>query len=211
MIPTADGACLDGIFLRGAAPALLVASPLPSSGGSMANPVGNELAYAAAHSGRASLRLDYRGVGASEGAVSDDLAELAGDLRLGAEFVLESATRGRLEEPALALGAYGTGAWAALALAFADPRVDRLVLVAPPPAAEEPPPGVPGYADVGVPVLVVQPADDPTLDLGLERERVEVARGARLELVPGETRALREGLGRLYRLLPPFLGAAPRE
>ncbi len=55
-----EGDCLDGIYLRGDLGALLVVSPLPDEGGSMASPVSNELAYAAARSGCASLRLDYR-------------------------------------------------------------------------------------------------------------------------------------------------------
>ena len=63
--------CLDGIYLRGDAPGLLVAAPTPGRGGSMVSPVCSELSYAAAYSGAASLRVDYRGVGGSEGESTD--------------------------------------------------------------------------------------------------------------------------------------------
>jgi len=204
VIVPAGGVCLDGIYLRGGAPGLLVASPLPAHGGSMASPIGAELAYAAAYVGCASLRLDYRGVGASEGEPSSELATAVEDLAQGLEFLRESC-RGEF----VAVAGYHTGCWSALALAAASPRVDRLLLVAPERLGE--PEGLPAYDRVDAPVLVVLPGADPGLDLALETERADAAPNARIELLAGATRTFREALAALHRLVPPFLGKGLRE
>lgn len=202
IIPARDGQCLDGIYLRGEAPGLVIASPLPLAGGSMANPLGNELAYAAALTGRASLRLDYRGVAASEGTASNDLGAASEDLQAGIDFLLES-TRGKT----VALGGVGSGCWAALRAAIDDPRVDRLVLVSPP-RAEPVPDGVPAYAELQRPLLVIVGEDDVTADPTLERALA--AGHGRVKVLHGATTGLREALGTVARLIPPFLGAERR-
>lgn len=201
VIPAGE-VCLDGIYLRGQAPALLIASPLPAAGGTMSSPVINELAYAAAYAERASLRLDYRGVGASEGEPSEALADQVADLREGIEFLLETVGG---EE--LALAGYESGCWAALAAAAGDARVDRLLLVCP---AGEPPPGTPAFTEVVKPTLIVLPSQDPETNRGAWEERLTGARHARLHFVTAESRALRQGLGELARLVPGLLGATPR-
>ena len=124
ILPTDGGLCLDGIYLRGDGPGLLVASPLPGEGGSMVNPLCGELAYAAAFAGAASLRVDYRGVGASEGERSDDPSRAALDLQEGVSFLVESTGA----EGVVVAGVY-SGGWAALALAKSDPRVELVLLV----------------------------------------------------------------------------------
>ena len=167
--------CLDGIYLRGDGPGLLVASPLPGSGGSMTNPVGCELAYAAAYAGAASLRLDYQGVGASEGDQSDVLDALTSDLRAGLTFLVESA-RGEPSAGAVVAGLY-SGAAAALRLAGEDERVSGLLLLCPDYAALQQPPA---YADLQVPVVEIQAGDDPLFNMGEVTERVDAARNARL-------------------------------
>lgn len=194
--------CLDGIYLRGGATALLIASPLPTQGGSMANPVGNELAYAAAYAGCASLRLDYRGVGASEGEASARLGDHVADLALGVDFLLESAGG-----EGVAVAGYDSGSWAALALGQVDDRVDRLLLVCPP----ERPADAPDFADVVKPTLVVLPADDPHTQRAEWEARREQAKHLRVHLVRSETRALRQGLVELARMVPMLLGAPPKE
>ncbi|MGE0712707.1 MAG: hypothetical protein AB7N76_33635 [Planctomycetota bacterium] len=201
-----EGRCLDGIYLRGRETPLLIASPLPHRGGSMASSVGNELAYAAARAGCGSLRLDYSGVGASEGEQPATIEAAAADLGHGLDFLLESTGRRQA-----ALAGWLSGCFAALALARRDPRVDRLLLVAPPWEEE-----AQALADQGLeasylglerPVLVVLPLDDPGYHGGAERQRVESCLGVRLELLPGE-RGFREALTPLARLVPPFLGVA---
>src|SRR5437016_4475922 len=95
-----------------------------------------ELAWALSQAGHSTLRFDYRGVGASQGQSPrlagepralrfDELAGEAADLLAAAEQLI--ATSGG---PVCAVG-YSFGAAVALACA-ADPRIDRLVLIAPP-------------------------------------------------------------------------------
>ena len=193
------GPCLDGIYLRGDQGALLIASPLPSlEAGSMATPVSNELAYAAARSGCASLRLDYLGVGASEGEPPDGIEAAAAQLGEGLSFLLETAGLARC-----AVASYRSGAWAALALAQRDRRVDRLLLIAP--DLTQPPPGAPTLSEVRAPILIVAAGDEPGFDAGAARELVEVTPHARIE-VWATGAHFRSELVRLARLVPPFLG-----
>lgn len=200
VIPGPAG-CLDGIYLRGGAPPLLLASPLPGSGGSMANPITNEVAYAAAYVGRASLRLDYRGVAGSEGEATDDLDAAAADLRLGVDFLLESTGAERV-----AIAGVGSGCWAALAAARADARIDRVLLVAPSRAAGVPP-GTPAYAELGRPLLVVVGERDATSDVPAELAATGQGAHGRVKVLREATTGLREALTELAHLVPPFLGA----
>lgn len=202
VIPVGD-VCLDGIYLRGGGPGLLIASAIPGAGGSMAGPVAGELAYAAAFAGAASLRVDYRGVGGSEGEPSTDLDSQVADLKEGVSFLCES-TR---SEGAVVAGLY-SGAWAALALAKADPRVELVLLICP--RVGDAPEGAPAYQDLEVPVCVVQAGDDPELDLALETGLVDAAKNARMYLIPNVGRHFREGLKHLADLVPPLLGRDPR-
>lgn len=196
---SASTACLDGIYLRGDGPGLVIAPPLPLGGGSMQSAVANELAYAAARAKRASLRFDYRGVAGSEGQPTDDLAANSADLRASVDFVLETT---RTEKVGVA--GIGSGCWVALAAAKADPRIDRVLLVGPP-RREGLPAGVPDYSSLGVPLLVVLGSNDPLGDV--EAERALAAGVGRVKLLEGAGTTLREALTELARLVPPFLGS----
>jgi alpha/beta superfamily hydrolase len=123
---------LAGILLGaggGEAPraAAVIAPPHPLYGGSMENPVVSELAYACCQSGVASLRFDWRGVGGSAGTASGQ--EAAADADYAAALEELAAT---VDAPLAACG-YSFGAASAVRAAARDPRVRRLVLVAPPP------------------------------------------------------------------------------
>jgi alpha/beta superfamily hydrolase len=118
----------------------IVAAPHPLYGGSMEHPVCGELAHRCAHAGFASLRFDWRGVGASAGLPSGDLDDAAADCSAALEQVAEST-----DGPLAACG-YSFGAAAvvrmverlrddpAAAARAGFPRLRRLVLVTPPPA-----------------------------------------------------------------------------
>jgi alpha/beta superfamily hydrolase len=194
-----DGRCLDGVYLRGEqTPPLLVASPHPKLGGSMLNPVVNELAYAAARCGHASLRFDYRGVGASEGEVSDDPEHAVTDMRGALDHLLETAP-----SPNVALAGYSFGCWPALLLAARDPRVDRLLLVAPPRKLLD----LPDYASVGIPIVVAVGENDAIADLAKERALVEaVTPRARLEVLREADHVFRNALVELARITERLLG-----
>lgn len=132
--PDAPHESLEGIFVRGAPDAdagAVVAAPHPLYGGSMESPVVGELAFACARCGIASLRFNWRGVGASAGEPSGSSADADADFAAALAHMEETAPG-----PLLAAG-YSFGAAAALRVATRSPRVKRLLLVAPPPALLE--------------------------------------------------------------------------
>jgi uncharacterized protein len=122
---------LEGIF-TGVASAdsggAVIAPPHPLYGGSMDSPVVSELAWACQSTGHASVRFNWRGVGASGGATSGDPDQADADYAAALAY-LEDTVAG----PLLAAG-YSFGAATAVRAARANPRVRRLLLVAPPPA-----------------------------------------------------------------------------
>ncbi|HEY5657160.1 MAG TPA: alpha/beta fold hydrolase [Myxococcota bacterium] len=127
-VPASD-LVLDGIFIRGGDPepaGAVIAPPHPLFGGSMASPVLGELAYACKQAGYASIRFDWRGVGASAGSASGEAADADADYRAALAYLEET-----VPGPLVAAG-YSFGAAAALRVAGLHPRVRRLLLVAPP-------------------------------------------------------------------------------
>ncbi len=195
--PGEAGGVLEGIFLpaagrtRGAA---VVAPPHPLYGGSMDNPVVSEVACACQDLGLASLRFNWRGVGASPGEARGDPVEAARDCRAALEQAAETVP-GEL----LAAG-YSFGAVAALAAASSRdlPRpVTRLVLIAPPPALL--PPGA--LEAPSVPVLVVTGAADVLAPPDELSRRVAGRPGVRLEVIPEADHFFGAGLGELRRVL----------
>ena len=128
---------LEGVFRRGAAQAergAVIAPPHPLYGGSIESPVVNELSWAAAKNGIASLAFNWRGVGASAGASSGEAADADEDYAAALAHLAET-----VPGPIVACG-YSFGSAAAVRAAEADAggRIDRLILVAPPPALIEP-------------------------------------------------------------------------
>jgi alpha/beta superfamily hydrolase len=88
---TSEGLILEGILHQPAStpfPAAVVCHPHPLYGGDMNNAVVVAVCQALAEAGIASLRLNYRGVGRSEGKYGDGLGE-----RTGASSPMSSSTR----------------------------------------------------------------------------------------------------------------------
>jgi uncharacterized protein len=106
---------------------LVVCHPHPLYGGDMDNPVVVRVAEVAQDVGMATLRFNFRGVGASIGVHADGegeqddvaaaLATLAGRLPAGSPT---------------GLAGYSFGAWVAARVAAAMPRLPALALLAPP-------------------------------------------------------------------------------
>ena len=122
---------LEGIFLGGTGSdpyGAVVAAPHPLYGGSMDSPVVAELCFACRRAGYATVRFNWRGVGASGGAPSGDPASADADYAAALAYLEET-----VDGPILAAG-YSFGAAVAVRVARANPRVRRLLLVAPPPA-----------------------------------------------------------------------------
>lgn len=120
---------LEGIFLAGEdadAAGVVMAPPHPLMGGSMDHPVVNEVAHACTGAGMASLRFNWRGVGASAGTPSGDPADAVAD------YLCATAYLGETVGGPLAAAGYSYGAATAVAAASREPRIRRLLLVAPP-------------------------------------------------------------------------------
>jgi alpha/beta superfamily hydrolase len=118
---------LEGLYHRGTLqPPLVVAAPHPRMGGSMDSPVVQEIAWAVTRAGHPTLRFNYRGVGASQGAWSGGEGELA-DLHAAIEQLLASTGAA-----AVAIAGYSFGAHLALQAARSRADASHLLLVAPP-------------------------------------------------------------------------------
>lgn len=126
-----EGLALEGLFVpidgsgRGGS---LIAPPHPLMGGSMESPVVAELAFASERAGRSSLRFNWRGVGASGGRASGEIADADVDYASATAFLIETAPG-----PWMACG-YSFGALAAIRAAERSPAPGWLLLVAPPTA-----------------------------------------------------------------------------
>ena len=119
---------LEGLFVpspddRGAA---VMAPPHPQYGGSMENPVVGEIADACHRAGLASIRFNWRGVGASAGTATGEPDVASADYAAALGFAEESS-----QGPIAACG-YSFGAALALTAVEGHPRVKQLLLVAPP-------------------------------------------------------------------------------
>lgn len=106
---------------------LVVCHPHPLYGGDMDNPVVVRVAEVAQGVGMATLRFNFRGVGASGGAHGGGEGE-----REDVAAAL-AALAGRLPaESPIGLAGYSFGAWVAARVAAAMPALPALALVAPP-------------------------------------------------------------------------------
>ena len=111
--------------------AVVFAHPHPQYGGTMHTKVVYQAAKAFRRIGCAVLRFNFRGVGASEGAFDNGVGE-ADDFRAGLDFLHDRHPSARLWA-----GGFSFGAWIALTVGAADPRVSTLVGIAPPLARED--------------------------------------------------------------------------
>ena len=122
----ASGLVLEGLWRPGTVAGGVIAPPHPEYGGSLDNPVVTELAFALEAAGCASLRFNWRGVGASQGFVTGDWQAADADFAAALDQ-LEASLSGTL----LGVG-YSFGAATAMRCALRDSRLSRLLLVAPP-------------------------------------------------------------------------------
>jgi alpha/beta superfamily hydrolase len=196
----AEAETLEGIFQAGASlasPGLLLSPPHPLYGGSLESPVLSELAFAAAGMGLASLRFNWRGVGASAGEPSGEGADADADYRSALDQLSETVSG-----PLIA-GGYSFGAAAAVRAAQAGGRVARLLLVAPPPALVAPA----AITASGLPALVLVGEYDtiaPARELAAAFERVS---HVALHVIPHADHFFLEGLAEIGRLAAAWLDA----
>ena len=199
-LPGSEGA-LEGIFVRGAGDepgGAVVAPPHPLYGGSMDSPVVAELCWACKRAGYATVRFNWRGVGASAGASSGEAAVADADYAAALEYLAET-----VPGPLMAAG-YSFGAAAAVRAAAANPRVRRLLLVAPPPALLD----AERLADFPGRALALV-GDGDALAPVAELEPLFEADRRRLARIAGADHFFGAGLGEISRLAGDWLGPAP--
>lgn len=116
---------IEGLLESPAAPrfAALVLHPHPLHGGTMHNHATYQLAKAARQAGGASLRIQFRGVGLSEGTHSGGPGELA-DARAALLWL-----GGRFPSLPSFVGGMSFGSWIALQLGCGDPEVQGVLAV----------------------------------------------------------------------------------
>ena len=201
MIPVRSGELhLEGLYHRGPLhPPCVVAAPHPQQGGSMDSPVVAELAWAITRAGHATLRFNYRGVGASQGTWSGGPGE-HDDLEAAVDQLRETAAW-----ETAAIAGYSFGAHAAVAVAARRPDVEAVVLVAPPTALFD----FAALPALGCHVLAILGERDPLAD----RATVEAllaplgARG-RVTVVAEADHFFGRGLPQVGKAAAAFLGRA---
>lgn len=126
LVPVEKNVVLEALWHRGnKQPPALIIPPRPDEGGSMDHVVVAELAYAVSHAGHASIRFNFRGVGASQGERGDFATQLT-DAE-GALVVLEESA-GVATTVVVAIGG---SAKVALKLQTLHPGISGIALVSP--------------------------------------------------------------------------------
>jgi uncharacterized protein len=187
---------LDALYHRGQGdPPCAIAAPHPALGGSMLSPVIAELAWALTRAGHPTIRFDYRGVGASQGVsrhaagtgtlriaeLQDEVADLHGIC----DHLIATTQR----TDACVVG-YSFGAAVALEAAQ-DPRIGRLVLIAPPTQLYD----FVALSAVRKPLLVICAQRDAFCD----RTALRLPDGAHLEVIAHADHFFGRGLTELGR------------
>ena len=195
VIPLARGV-LEGLSHRGKrTPPLLIIPPPPGRGG-MDQPVAAELAWAVTRAGHATLRFNFRGVGASPGPPGGPEAQ-AEDVE-AALRVLEETTG----TAAPALASLGGSAATVLGLERLHPGLAGLALVSPEGLEVE------ELARVRHPLLVVVGEEEPLPRAALAAAVAEA--GGRLVVVAGADARYQRNLPEVGRAVAQWLpGLAP--
>ncbi len=191
-IPVAsENLVLEGVWQAGGARGAVIAPPHPLYGGSLDHPVMNEVAYALYRAGFASVRFNWRGVGASQGVSSGDALVAGRDYTAALEHLAAS-----VDGPLLAAG-YSFGAAVALRVALRDERVRSLILVAPPVAMIRELP----LEKFEGPLHLVVGQDDTFAPVAELSELVAQLPSARLEVIPKTDHFFARGLAELSELI----------
>ncbi len=173
----------------------VVAPPHPLYGGSMENPVVTEIAFAFGAAGRASLRFNWRGVGASGGKPSGEVEDAVADYSAALDQLLET-----VGGPIAAAG-YSFGAVGAVAAAARCERVRELLLVAPPPSMLD----VSGFRE-DQRVLFLVGERDSIADPGATRALAASLPAARCVVIADADHFFGAGLGQVGKETASWLG-----
>jgi uncharacterized protein len=193
---------LEGLLANpgGSAPAAVVCHPHPLYGGSMRNNVVEAILEAMWQSGYATLRFNFRGVGASEGEHDGGPGEVD-DAVAAMTFLL--AQPGVRKEDAAMTG-YSFGAMVALSAGYERAEIARIVAVALPLA----------MADARIPdgaskplLLVSGDRDSYSPVAGLQALKSKIGDSARLEVIAGTDHFFGGGEAELSRAIVAVLTA----
>jgi len=193
-----EGLALDGLYVpvEGGVGGAVIAAPHPLMGGSMESPVVSEVAWACERAGRASLRFDWRGVGASGGSTSGDLGDADVDYASAVRFMGDT-----VPGPLLGCG-YSFGALAALRATQGEGPPAHLVLVAPPTRMLD----TDLLGEFAGRTLIVAGQDDEWVDARLLAEFALDDDTTRVEAIPRCDHFFMTGLGELTRIVADWLG-----
>jgi uncharacterized protein len=171
---------LEGLLANpgGGAPAAVVCHPHPMYGGSMYNNVVEAMLAALWQAGYATLRFNFRGVGASEGEHEGGPGEV--DDALAAMSFLMAQPDVRKEDAAMT--GYSFGAMVALSAGYERAEIARIVAVALPLAMADA--RVPDGASKPV-LLVSGDRDSYSPVAGLQALASRIGASARLEIIAG--------------------------
>jgi hypothetical protein len=190
---------LEGIYVAGEAAetGAVIAPPHPLYGGSLESPVVGEVAHACVRAGLATIRFNWRGVGASAGERSGELSDATADYAAALAHLADSVPGGLLA------AGYSFGAATAVSAGARDARVDRLLLVCPP-ATMLDRPALERFAGR---VLVVAGGEDRLAPPG-DLEAMCDGEGIRLEVIPDADHFFTAGLAELGRIASRWLGSS---
>jgi alpha/beta superfamily hydrolase len=171
---------LEGLLANpgGNAPAVVVCHPHPLYGGSMYNNVVDAVLAAMWQAGYATLRFNFRGVGASDGEHDGGPGEVDDAVAAMAFLLAQTGVR---REGAIMAG-YSFGAMVAMTAGYARGDVARIVAVALPLAMADA--RIPD--DASKPVLLVSGDRDSYSPVaGLQALESKIGGSARLEIIAG--------------------------
>jgi uncharacterized protein len=170
---------LEGLLANpgGGAPAAVVCHPHPMYGGSMHNNVVEAMLAAMWQVGYATLRFNFRGVGASEGEHDGGPGEVD-DALAAMSFIL---TQPGVRKEDAAMTGYSFGAMVALSAGYERAEIARIVAVALPLAMAEA--RVPDGASKPV-LLISGDRDSYSPVAGLQALVSRIGASARLEIMP---------------------------
>jgi uncharacterized protein len=189
----AVGDCvLDGLWHRGAGRPPLLIIPPPPNQGSMHHPVLAELAWAAATSGFPTLRFDFRGVGASQGAPRGP-AERLTDAEAALRLLEENTGVARA-----ALASFGASAETLLALHRLHSSIAGLCFVSPAGLSTS------ELALPPVPVIAIVGGRDGSIAPPAWAPSISEARG-QLEIIPAADRNFDRNLPEVGKALVRWL------
>ena len=171
---------LEGLLANpgGGAPAAVVCHPHPMYGGSMHNNVVEAILAAMWKAGYATLRFNFRGVGASEGEHDGGPGEVDDALAAMSYILKQPGVR----KEGAAMTGYSFGAMVALSAGYERAEIARIVAVALPLAMAEA--RVPDGASKPV-LLVSGDRDSYSPVAGLQAVASRIGGSARLEIISG--------------------------